>query len=82
MTPASIREASRQHGGRPVAKARTALVATCLVMGLGLVSGASAQQSSVAGLAYDALTRSMVPIPTSERALQTTVAESWFKVSD
>lgn len=51
-------------------------------MGLGLVPGASAQQSSVAGLAYDAQTRSVVPIPASERALQTAVAEPWFKVSD
>lgn len=51
-------------------------------MGMGLVSGASAQQSSVAGLAYDAQTRSAVPIPASERALQTAVAEPWFKVSN
>ena len=85
MTPASIREAGRKHGGRPDtnarARARTALVATCLVMGLGLVPGTSAQQSSIAGLAYDAQTRSVVPIPASERALQTAVAETWFKVS-
>ncbi|MFB8831188.1 hypothetical protein ACE0DR_22150 [Azotobacter sp. CWF10] len=82
MTPAFFREADRQHGGRPGAKARAALIATCLVMGMGLVSGASAQQSSLAGLAYDAQTRSTVPIPASEHALQTAVAESWFKVSD
>lgn len=82
MTPAFFREAGRQHGGRPGAKARAALIATCLVMGMGLVSGASAQQSSLAGLAYDAQTRSTVPIPASEHALQTAVAESWFKVSD
>ncbi|CAG2153681.1 hypothetical protein LMG31506_04883 [Cupriavidus yeoncheonensis] len=43
---------------------------------MGLKSGASAR------LAYDAQTRSAVPIPPSERALQTTVAASWFKVSD
>lgn len=82
MTPASFREAGRQRGGRPGAKVRTALVATCLAMGMGLAPGASAQQSSAAGLTYDAHTRSAVPIPPSERALQTAEAESWFKVSD
>jgi lactonase len=81
MIPASFREVSRAHGDRPGAKVRTALVAACLLVGGGLVSGASAQQGSVAGLAYDAQTRSAVPIPASERALQTTVAEPWFKVS-
>ena len=82
MTPAFFREAGRQHGGRPGAKVRAALVATCLVMGVGLMPAASAQQSSAAGLAYDAQTRSAVPIPASERALQTAMAESWFKVSN
>ena len=33
-------------------------------------------------LAYDAQTRGPVPIPPSERGLQTAVAEPWFKVSD
>lgn len=72
----------RWAGHRSVAKVRTALVATCLVTGMGFVSGASAQQSSVGGLAYDAQTRSVVPIPASERALQTAVAEPWFKLSN
>jgi lactonase len=81
MIPEFFRETGRQHGGRPSTNVRTALIATCLVMGMGLVSGASAQ-SSTPGLAYDAQTRSPVPIPPSERALQTAVAESWFKVSD
>jgi len=82
MTPASFREAGRQHGDRHGARVRAALLATCLVMGAGLMPAASAQQSSVAGLAYDAQTRSAVPIPASERALQTAVAEPWFKVSN
>jgi lactonase len=33
-------------------------------------------------LSYDAHTRGPVPIPPSERTLQTVVATSWFKVSD
>jgi lactonase len=33
------------------------------------------------GLAYDSQTRGPVPIPPSERGLQTVVAEPWFKVS-
>jgi lactonase len=81
MIPAFFRETGSQHGARPIAKVRTVLVAAWLVVGLGLVSGASAQ-GSAPGLAYDAHTRSAVPIPASERSLQTAVAESWFKVSD
>ena len=37
---------------------------------------------TVPALAYDAQTRGPVPIPPSERGLQTVVAEPWFKVSD
>ncbi|POA82322.1 SMP-30/gluconolactonase/LRE family protein [Pseudomonas sp. FW305-E2] len=48
---------------------------------MGFTSAASAQQGAAAGLAYDAQTQSAVPIPPSERALQTVVAEPWFKVS-
>ncbi len=81
MIPTLLCGPSRQHGGLPDAKARAALIATCLVVGMGLMSGASAQQSSVAGLAYDAQTQGAVPIPPSERPLQTAVAEPWFKVS-
>src|SRR4051812_18953860 len=45
--------------------------------------GAQAQGSRAApALAYDAQTRGPVPIPPSERGLQTAVAEPWFKVSD
>src|SRR5438309_829857 len=33
------------------------------------------------GLTYDSQTRGPVPIPPSERGLQTVVAETWFKVS-
>lgn len=45
-----------------------------------LATGAGAQTAD--GLAYDARTRGPVPIPPSERCLQTVVAEPWFKVSD
>jgi lactonase len=48
-----------------------------------LITGAHAQQGEPApALVYDAQTRGPVPIPPSERGLQTVVAEPWFKVSD
>lgn len=85
MTRLSLCEPNRQHGGWPSVKlrttARTAIIATCLVAGIGFMSRASAQQSGVTGLAYDAQTQGAVPIPPSERALQTAMADSWFKVS-
>lgn len=56
---------------------------TCLLIVLCFAAGASAQPfTASAGLAYDEQTRSPVPIPPSERTLQTTEAEFWFKVSD
>ena len=42
----------------------------------------SQQGEAAPALAYDAQTRGPVPIPPSERGLQTVVAERWFKVSD
>src|SRR4051794_30394302 len=48
-----------------------------------LAADAYGQQGrTVPALAYDAQTRGPVPIPPSERGLQTVVAEPWFKVSD
>jgi lactonase len=48
-----------------------------------LAAGADARQGgAVPALVYDAQTRGPVPIPPSERSLQTVVAEHWFKVSD
>ena len=48
-----------------------------------LTASADGQQGrTVPALAYDAQTRGPVPIPPSERGLQTVVAEPWFKVSD
>ena len=45
-------------------------------------AGAHAQHSGAnLALAYDSQTRGPVPIPPSERGLQTVVAEPWFKVS-
>jgi lactonase len=82
MTPAVLCKPDRHHGGRPGTKARAAVIATCLVIGMGFMSSACAQHGAVAGLAYDALTQGAAPIPPSERALQTAVAESWFKVTD
>jgi lactonase len=56
---------------------RCLLVAALALLG-SLVTGASTQ---VAALAYDPESRGPVPIPPSERGLQTVVAEPWFKVS-
>lgn len=55
-----------------------ALLSACIA------SVGHAQQSggAVPALRYDAQTRGPVPIPPSERGLQTVVAEPWFKVSD
>src|SRR5436305_9132164 len=39
------------------------------------------QRGRLAGLAYDDQTRGPVPIPVSERGLQTVVAEPWFNVT-
>src|SRR3954467_12202144 len=61
---------------RPVFLAASALLACFGV-------GSHAQQRGAAvALSYDAQTRGPVPIPPSERGLQTVVAEPWFKVSD
>ncbi len=47
-----------------------------------LAPSTHAQQGGTArSLAYDAQTRGPVPIPPSERGLQTVLAEPWFKVS-
>lgn len=48
----------------------------CLAAG-----GYGQRQRAVHALAYDAQTRGPVPIPPSERGLQTVVAEPWFNVS-
>lgn len=46
------------------------------------ICGASATLAlAAAGLAYDAQTKGPVPIPPSERALQTATAKPWFTVS-
>jgi lactonase len=55
-------------------KARTAVLFACFA------AGAHSQQGGLA-LTYDAQTRGPVPIPPSERNLETVVAEPWFKVS-
>ena len=44
-----------------------------------LFTSANAQ---IPALTYDDLTRGPVPIPLSERSLQTVVAEPWFNVSN
>src|SRR4051794_35215646 len=65
-------------GNRHAVLAVSALFA-CLAAG----AYAHAQHDPAAlALVYDAQTRGPVPIPPSERSLQTVVAEPWFKVSD
>lgn len=81
MIPAFLRKRGGSPG-RPSAKARATILAKCLVAGMGFASAVPAQQAAATGLGYDAQTQGAVPIPPSERALQTTVAEPWFKVSD
>lgn len=71
--------------GRVLAgKARAVIGIACLVAGACFTVGAASaqQEPASAGLAYDAQTQGPVPIPPSERALQTVVAKPWFKVSD
>jgi lactonase len=58
-----------------------AVVVWSLLCGLFAVC-AAAQKANVPTLLYDEQTRGPVPIPPSERNLQTVVAEFWFKVSD
>ena len=63
------------------AKRRRTLLAALIVCVAS--AGVHAQQGGpVPALVYDAQTRGPVPIPPSERGLQTVVAEPWFKVSD
>lgn len=58
---------------------RAAIISVCVLQSF----AASAQEiSNMPGLRHDANTRSAVPIPPSERDLQTVVAEPYFKVSD
>jgi lactonase len=62
-----------RYGQRAIFSA--AILSVCLA--------SDAQQREGGGaLHYDAQTRGSVPIPPSERNLQTVVAEPWFKVSD
>ena len=58
---------------------RHAILAASLLFA-SLTAGAYSRQVGLA-LSYDAQTRGPVPIPPSERGLQTAVAEPWFKVS-
>lgn len=57
---------------------RTAFLAILLLGGF--AAAPTAQAAS--GLSHDSQTRGPVPIPPSERSLQTAQAELWFKVSD
>ena len=66
----------------PHAVRRTVLLAAALSACI-VAAGAHAQPGGAGpALVYDAQTRGPVPIPPSERGLQTVVAEPWFKVSD
>jgi lactonase len=59
-----------------------ALLAASLLFVCFTASLPAQQRKSVDTLVYDAQTRGPVPIPPSERNLQTVVAEPWFKASD
>lgn len=60
---------------------RVAVLGLALAMA-GLSNEASAQQLLSDQLTYDAQTQGPVPIPPSERALQSVVAAPWFQVSN
>src|SRR3954453_13089064 len=60
---------------------RRALLATSILVAC-LAAGAHAQRrGATLALTYEDQTRGPVPIPPSERGLQTVVAEPWFQVS-
>ncbi|HEX4167608.1 MAG TPA: SMP-30/gluconolactonase/LRE family protein [Bryobacteraceae bacterium] len=61
---------------------RRALLAISVLLTCLAVSTYAEQSGATPALTYDAQTRGPVPIPPSERTLQTIVAEPWFKVSD
>src|SRR4051794_12272623 len=72
-------QSKRQMG--QTARWRGAWLVVCAV-GLSLRLPSGAQQGAYSkGLHYDSQTRGPVPIPPSERNLQTAVATLWFKVS-
>lgn len=57
-------------------------IAVTLILFATIATGAYSQEGkSSLALVYDSQTRGPVPIPPSERGLQTVVAEPWFKVS-
>lgn len=74
---------SLKHSHAPARKITTVLGIACVLAGLGLADATSAQQAPLpGGLTYDAQTSGPVPVPPSERALQTALATPWFKVSN
>src|SRR5690349_17167144 len=72
-----------KHSPAPARKLNTVVGFACILAGLGLANATWAQQTFLSdGLAYDVQTQGPVPIPPSERTLQTVVATSWFQVSN
>jgi len=71
------------YPGRLRSNARILFTTLCVVGCTSFFLNVSAQQMPTnIKLAYDDETRSVAPIPPSERMLQTVVAEPWFKVSN
>ncbi|MFZ0592425.1 MAG: hypothetical protein WAM39_18350 [Bryobacteraceae bacterium] len=60
---------------------RRALLAVSVLFACLASATCAGQRAATLGLTYDAQIRGPVPIPPSERGLQTVVAEPWFKVS-
>jgi lactonase len=72
-----------KHSPAPARKLNTIVGFACILAGLGLADATWAQQTLLSGgLAYDVQTQGPVPIPPSERTLQTVVATPWFQVSN
>ena len=70
-----------EAAGRRIVGCESRLLVGALVLSLCLTASAQ-QETASAGLHYDSQTQGPVPIPPSERNLQTAIAQPWFKVSD
>jgi hypothetical protein len=71
-----------EHGMHGVLGPRRTCLAIAALLLLFVIAAYAQQGGTVPALVYDAQTRGPVPIPQSERGLQSVIAQPWFKVSD
>lgn len=75
--------AYRSEGGRLGRSVQAIIGVICLItVADAAIAAPVSQQTAPANLVYDAQTQGPVPIPPSERNLQTVLAEPWFKASN